>query len=134
MADRPSGGAMGFLAMAFVIVGLAGIFASYAAPVPLARAFRTEAALDRALATAGKSDAAAELAKLRPALGVDAAFVLEGPGTLEARVAEARARLMAHVTEEQAAVGARLRLMIVVATIAAAMFGIAMLGVRRRDP
>ncbi|MGH7119822.1 MAG: hypothetical protein ACREFP_12670 [Acetobacteraceae bacterium] len=134
MADRPSGGAMGFLAMAFVIVGLAGVFASYAAPVPLARALRTEAALDQVLATAGKSDQAAELAKLRPALGPHAASVLEGPGTLEARVAAARTRLMAHVTAEQAAVGARLRLLVVVATIAAALFGIAMLGVRRRDP
>lgn len=133
MAVRPSGGAIGFLAMAFVIVGLAGIFASYAAPVPLARAFRKEAALDQVLAAAGKPDEAAEFARLRPVLGT-AASVLKGPGTLEARVAAERARLMADVTAEQASVGARLRLLIIVATIAAGLFGIAMLGIGRRTP
>ncbi len=138
MADRPSGGAAGFLAMAFVIVGLAGIFATYAAPVPLARALREEAVLDQVLAAsgkaAGKADSAAELTRLRPLLGERAASVLEGPGTLEARVAAERARLTAHVEAEQAAVGARLRLLIIVATIAAGIFGLAMLGVGRRGP
>ena len=35
-----------FLAMAFVVVGLAGLFASYAVPLPLQRAIAREAALD----------------------------------------------------------------------------------------
>jgi len=134
MAGRVNGAAVGFLAMAFVIVGLAGIFATYAAPVPLARAIREEAALDQVLATAGKPDAVAEIAALRPALGASAAAVLEGPGTLEARVAKERARLLNAVTAEQAAVGARLRLLIIVATIAAGIFGLAMLGAGRRAP
>ncbi len=91
MADRPSGGAADFLAMAFAIVGLAGIFATYAAPVPLVRAIREEVVLDQVLAASGKPDRAAELARLRPALGTPAASVLEGPGTIEARPTE-RAR------------------------------------------
>lgn len=41
---------IGFLAMAFVVVGLTGILATYAAPLPLARALHLEAVLDQALA------------------------------------------------------------------------------------
>ncbi|MGH7103703.1 MAG: hypothetical protein ACREFJ_15040 [Acetobacteraceae bacterium] len=134
MARRVDGSQIGFLAMAFVIVGLAGIFATYAAPVPLARAIHKEAVLDQVLAAGVKPDAASILATLRPALGASAAAVLEGPGTLAERVANERGKLASEAMAEQAAVGARLRLIIIVATLAAALFGVAMLGVGRRGP
>jgi len=134
MPDRPNAAAAGFLAMAFVIVGLAGIFGTYAAPVPLGRALRREAVLDKVLAAAAMPDAAARLAALRPALGQGAAAVLEGSGTLEQRVARERARLQGRAAAESAAVGARLRLLIGIATLAAAIMGVAMLGLGRRAP
>ncbi|HUA78525.1 MAG TPA: hypothetical protein VMA86_12725 [Acetobacteraceae bacterium] len=136
MAGRPSGGAAGFLAMAFVIVGLAGIFATYAAPVPLSRALVREAALDQVLAAASAPDATARLAALRPALGDSADAVLSGPGTLPEgtlleRVARERTRIRAHFEREAAALATRLRLLIGVATLAAAVFGVAMIGAGR---
>ncbi len=134
MAGRPSFSAAGFLAMAFVIVGLAGIFATYAAPVPLGRALVREAALDQVLAAAAAPDAAARLAALRPALGESAAAVLSGPGTVPERVARERARVRARFEQEAAGLGARLRLLIGVATLAAAIFGLAMLGIGRPGP
>ncbi|MDA8051399.1 MAG: hypothetical protein M0002_15595 [Rhodospirillales bacterium] len=132
MAERPSGAAAGFLTMAFVIVGLAGLLATYAAPVPSARALRREAVLDRVVAAAAMPDAAAHLAALRPELGRSAAAVLAGPGTLEERVARERAILRARSEAESAALAARLRLLIGIATLAGTIIGIAMLGIGRR--
>src|SRR5665213_872457 len=53
----PNLATMGFLAVAFAMVGLIGLVASYAAPLPLERALARDAALDAVLATGG--DAAA---------------------------------------------------------------------------
>ena len=131
MAGRPSGSAAGFLAMAFVIVGLAGIFGTYAAPVPLARALVREAALDQVLLAASAPDEASRLAALRPTLGDSADAVLSGPGTLPERVARERARIRARFERQAASLASRLRLLIGVATLAAGIFGLAMLGVGR---
>jgi hypothetical protein len=117
--------------MAFVIVGLAGIFGTYAAPVPFARALVHEAALDQVLIAATAPDQAARLAALRPALGESAEAVLSGPGTLPERVARERARITASFERQAASLGTRLRLLIGVATLAAGIFGLAMLGVGR---
>ena len=55
-ADAPPGktnfNLLAFVAMAFAIVGLIGIFATYAAPLPLERAVARETALDAVLAAA----------------------------------------------------------------------------------
>ncbi|HWA81238.1 MAG TPA: hypothetical protein VG848_13140, partial [Acetobacteraceae bacterium] len=126
MAGRPSGSAAGFLAMAFVIVGLAGIFGTYAAPVPLGRALVREAALDQALLAASAPDEASRLAALRPALGDSADAVLSGPGTLPERVARERARIRQEFERQAAKLATRLRLLIGVATLAAGLFGLAM--------
>lgn len=134
VTGRPSFSAAGFLAMAFVIVGLAGIFSTYAAPVPLNRALIQEAALDQALATAAAPDGTTRLEALRPALGNSAAAVLSGPGTLPERVARERARIRAHFEQQAATIGTRLRLLIGVVTLAAAVFGLAILGVGRPGP
>jgi hypothetical protein len=117
--------------MAFAIVGLAGIFGTYAAPVPLGRALAREAMLDQVLAAATAPDEAARLAALRPALGDSAASVLSGPGSLPERVARERARVRARFAQQAAGLGARLRLLIGAATLAAVIFGLAMLGIGR---
>jgi hypothetical protein len=120
--------------MAFAIVGLAGIFGTYAAPVPFGRALAREAVLDRVLAAASAPDEATRLATLRPALGESAGAVLSGPGTLAERVARERERVRARYARQAADLGARLRLLIGVVTFAAALFGLAMLGVGRGEP
>ena len=45
--------------MTFVVVGLTGLFATFAAPLPLQRALLREAALDEALAEYGCGSAVA---------------------------------------------------------------------------
>jgi hypothetical protein len=127
-----SGTWMAFLAMTFVVVGLTGFFASYAAPLPLERALARDAALDDALATGGEHDA---LERLRPQLDDSAASVIDGTGPLAARVASARTAMHAELLGEAAAVGNRLRMMIVVVTLLAAVFGAVIVGaVSRNQP
>jgi hypothetical protein len=122
-----------FLAMSFLIVGLVGGFALYGAPVPLQRALAVGATLDAVLVAGESPDAPAKLAALRPALGDDAGAVLDGPGTLADRVAHARAAVREQAEQEEAAVTARVRLMLVVVTLMAALFGIGVMGLARRS-
>lgn len=119
---------IGFMAMAFAVVGLAGIFATYAAPIPLERALAREAVLDHALTTAGAPDPAAALAALRPELADSAAAVIDGAGPLAARVAAERVAMRARLQADSAALGSRLRWMIGVGAATAALFGAALLG------
>jgi len=130
---RPSGGATwaAFLAMTFVIVGLTGIFATYAAPLPLQRALARDAALDRLLAA---PDPARALEELRPELGDSADALANGPGDMATRVAVERQAMRARLATEAAEVGFRLRVMIGVFTFAGVLFGIAVLSIVRRAP
>ncbi len=121
---------MAFLAMTFVVVGLTGLFASYAAPLPLERALARDAALDQALATGGQHDL---LDKLRPELDDSAAAVIDGTGPLDARVAAARTAMHAALLHEADSLGERLRMMIMVVTILAAIFGAVILGAASRS-
>ena len=49
MGQGTSGGWIAFAAMAFIVAGLAGVFATYALPIPMERGFAVDAALDEAL-------------------------------------------------------------------------------------
>ena len=126
---RRSAGVMAFLAMSYVIVGLVGIFASFAAPLPLERALAREAALDAALATGGDG---ATLAALAPRLG-DSAPALRGAdaaslaGLVQAERQAARARFLA----EAHGTAFRIRLVIALITLSAAGFGLALAGAGR---
>jgi hypothetical protein len=133
-SSRGSGGGAwsAFLAAAFAVVGLTGIFATYAAPLPLERAIAREAALDQALAAGQSADAAAALQRLRPELGDSADAVISGPGTLAERVARERVAMRARLSTEAEEVGLRLRVMIGVFAFAGALFGIALLSIVRR--
>jgi hypothetical protein len=120
---------MGFLAMTFAVVGLTGVFASYAAPLPLERALQRETAFDDALAPElTETDRAA----LRSRLGEDAATVLDGAGPLAPRVQAARVAARARFAAESDAVGTRLRLLLVVVTLAAGLFGVALVNIASR--
>ena len=122
---RNSGTWMAFLAMTFGVVGLVGLFASYAAPIPLERALARDATMDEALA-AGDSKPALE--PLRERLDDSAALVIDGPGALPARVSLARAAMHAAFLTETKQTGTRLRLMILVVTVVGAVFGMVLLG------
>jgi len=118
--------------MAFVIVGLAGLFASYAVPLPLERAVAREQALDAALAAAHGADPAAALEALRPQLGESAAALLPPAGDMDARIAAERLAMRARLLAEAASVAARTRFLLAVVTLMAAVFGIAILHMARR--
>ena len=109
--------------MAIALVGLIGIFSTYATAIPYQRGLREEAALDQALATAGRADQRAYLESLRPALADQADQVISGRGPLPARVAAARTELLSRVGDSAMALGARMRLFIAVFTIMAAALG-----------
>jgi hypothetical protein len=133
--DKPGGvGAtwMAGLAMAFVIVGLTGLFASFATPLPLERALAREAALDDALTAAKGADAAAAIEALRPRLDDSAAALLPVGGDMAARIAAERIAMRARFQLEADTVVTRLRWLICVITVMAAAFGIAVLHIGRR--
>lgn len=121
-----------FLAMCFLVVGLVGGFALYAAPVPLQRALARGTVLDQAL-LAGEAPGAAGLAALRPALGASADAVLHGPGTIVERVVRERMAVTKEAEAEEAALIRRIRLMLVVITVMAGLFGIGVMGLARRS-
>ena len=113
-----------FLLCCFAVVGLMGLFASYAAPLPYERAELRDAVLDRALA-AGDNKAALE--PLRDQLDDSAATVIDGTGPLPGRIAAARAAMRETMRTDAAAIGSRLRLELGVITVVAGAFGAAML-------
>ncbi len=122
---------MAFLAMTFAVVGMVGLFASYAAPIPLERALARDATLDEALAA---GDSKARLEPLRDRLDDSAALVIDGAGPLVDRVAMARAAMHAALLQDAAETGTRLRLMISVVTVLGAVFGAVILGAMARSP
>ncbi len=126
--QRNNGTWMAFLAMTFVVVGMTGLFASFAAPLPLERAMARDAALDEALLSGGNP---AVLSGLRERLDDSAAAVIDGTGPIEARVTTARTAMRAELLHESDVVGARLRLMLLVITVVAAIFGAVIVGASR---
>jgi hypothetical protein len=116
------------MAMTFVVVGLTGLFASFAAPLPLQRAMARDAALDEALASGGKPEV---LAGLRDRLDDSAPVVIDGTGPIEARVNTARAAMRAELLHDSDAVGERLRWMVVIVTVEGAIFGAVVVGASR---
>ncbi|WP_158743398.1 hypothetical protein [Acidisphaera sp. L21] len=128
---RNTGTWMAFLAMTFAVVGLVGLFGSYAAPIPLERAMARDATLDEVLATGDNKPA---LEALRDRLDDSAAVVIDGTAPLAERVATARAAMHTALLHESEASGKNLRLMIIVVTLVAALFGLIILGAVGRSP
>lgn len=133
---RPGAGNGGawaaFLVCAFLAVGLAGLFASYAAPLPLDRAMAREQALDDALAATRGTDPAAAIEALRSRLGESAEALLPVGGDMAARIARARLDMRIRFAQEAAVVAERTRWLISVVTVMAAAFGVAVLRIGRR--
>lgn len=123
----------GFLTCAFAAVGLAGLFASYAAPLPLDRAMAREAALDDALVASRRQDAVAAIEALRPRLDESASRLLPVGGDMAARIADARREMRQQLAKEATVVAERTRWLICVVTVMAAAFGVAVLRIGRRN-
>ena len=118
----------GFLVMAFVVLGLCGLFSTYAAQLPYQRALYAEARLD---AARHAPDTAARLARLRDALGEDGAGAFDGSGDLDQQIDHAHDVLMQHFRQQGEDIALRLRIVLVVFTAAAALFGIMVVSVLR---
>jgi hypothetical protein len=123
-----------FLVMLFAVVGLCGLFASYATSIPLERGLARSALLDQVLADAAAPDAKARLERLRTRLDSLAPAVLDGSGELVGRVKAARAVVEDEQRREVASLGFRVRLMLGVVTTLAAVLGVGILGLARRTP
>jgi hypothetical protein len=117
---RPSLAWTAFLVIAFGIVGLTGLFATVATPLPLERALLRDAALDEALQA---PDAAAAVAALRDRLGESAEAIAHGRGDFGTRIQVERAAMRDRFLAEADATASRLRLLITIVTLAAAGFG-----------
>lgn len=132
-ATRDIGGAwIAFLVMAFAAVGLMGLFATYAGPLPLERALAREATLDAALAAAHGPNPQAALAALRPALDDSAEAVLPWRPDIDRRIARERLAMRARFTADSAVLAVRLRWLVCLVTAMAAAFGVAVLHASRR--
>jgi CHASE3 domain sensor protein len=112
---------IGFLAMAFAIVGLAGLFASYALPVALDRAIVQTAQLE----DGGDSPQARIIAALGEA---GAKPILQAQDSDSAKLQAAARAILRQAAAEQDATALRLRWLIVVVSIMGALFGAAVLG------
>ncbi len=132
----------GFLVMAFVILGLCGLFATYAAQLPYQRELFAENKLD-AMTTA--PDAADRLDRLRDTLGDDGAGAFpatggsqspssQSPSSQVQRIETARHVLRKHFQDQAADIALRLRIVIAVFTGGSALFGIMVLSILRRAP
>jgi hypothetical protein len=129
---KPNYSLIGFLAMAFAVVGLAGIMATYTVPVPLARAMAREAALDDALAALSSPNPREALEALRPRLADSVDAVLPLRDGAVGRVATERVAMRARLSAESAELGVKLRWMVVVLTLMALGFSTMLMQAARR--
>lgn len=127
---RVSPGRIGLMLTAFLMLGLIGVFATYAGPIPAMRGVIAERALARAAASGDRAAIRAAFAAARPLLGVSAQKSLDalpatrdGAGRAASLLAEGSARA-------SALIGFRLRLLIAVMGVLCALFGVALLGIR----
>ena len=123
---------VGFLAMCFVIVGLVGLFASYAAPLPLERALAREKTLDDVEAALGSPDPQAAIAKLKDRLDDSAAALIPLPADARAAIQAERVAMRARFLAESDAANTRMRWLIIIVTTMSAIFGTAITGFGRR--
>ncbi len=124
----------GFLMTAFAAVGLVGLFASFAAPLPLQREIMREATLDRVLSS--PPGPAAALADLQLDLDDSAPALFNADGTLKpdaaALVPAERTAMRARFAHEESAVAVRARWLVCIITLMASVFGIVIMGASRR--
>lgn len=123
----------GFLLVAVGTVGLTGLFATYAARLPIERALHRIEVLDQARAALDRPDAAAALEGMRAAMGESAAALLPPSGDMAARIAAERAAAMARFKLQDEVVAQRLRWLVGVITLAGGAFACGIMGLAARS-
>jgi hypothetical protein len=116
-----------FLALTFAVVGMTGMFATFAAPIAMQRAVLRDEALDAARLALKSANPAAALEALRPRLDDSAAALLPIGGDMEARIAAERLAMHARLQIDHDATALRLRWLMAVITLGSAGFGMAIL-------
>ncbi len=136
--NKPDSSWFVFLAIAFAVVGLTGMFGTFAAPVALQRAVLRDEVLEEARAALAKPDAAARIEAMRARLDDSAEALLPFGGDMEARIAAERTAMHARLRLDGDATTRRLRWLIGAVTIMAGIFGMMVLGAaggqKRRNP
>ncbi len=116
-----------FLALTFAVVGMTGLFVTFAAPIALQRAVLRDEVLDAALAALAAPDPARALEALRPRLDDSAAALLPIGGDMEARIAGERVAMHGRFMLDHEATARRLRWLMAVVTLGSGGFGLAIL-------
>ncbi len=130
MSNRAS--LVGFLAMCFIITGLVGLFASYAAPLPLERAIAREKTLDEAEAALTSPDPQAAIAALKDRLDDSAKALIPLPANAHAAIQAERVAMRARFLADSEEANTRMHWLIIVVTVMSAIFGTAITGMGRR--
>ena len=122
-----------FLAVAFAVIGLTGMFATFAAPIAYQRAWQREQVLNEAQAALAAPNAADLIAALRPRLDDSAAALLPVGGDMPARIAAERLAMRARFEIDAKATMTRLRWLVAVVSLGAAGFGAIIMGAAIRS-
>ncbi|WP_072572539.1 hypothetical protein [Granulibacter bethesdensis] len=139
MAHRINSTQSAFLIACFAVTGLTGLMATYALPVPFEAAVEKETVLEHAAAglTSGNQPLTEQIlhdSALRSILGKKADAIISAPPQEAAEaLLQERDAIRSHALGETQAVARRMRLLVVVATAAAALFGIILSGLRSRQ-
>ena len=115
---------MMFAALAVMVIGLTGIFSTYATPLPLERAMAREAALD---AVAADPSLLASPA-MRQTLDDSAPALAGPPDGMAQRIAAERVAMRKRFSDEAAAVATRLRWLISMVTLMGGLFVVLIVG------
>ena len=121
-----------FLVMCFAVVGLVGVFGTFASALPLRRELAREATLDEAAAALRGPDPAKAIAALKPRLDDSAPALMPMPADPVAAIAAERVAMRARFLAEAEATQYRMQLMILIVAAMAAVFGSAILAFGRR--
>ncbi len=131
--QRPDSTWFAFLVMTVAVVGLTGIFATYAGPIPLQRALQRDAALNEARAALSGPEPQAALDRLRPRLGDSAAALLPIGGDMSARIEAERLAMHTRLAADAADTATRLRWLLGVVTSMSALFAACILGIAAKS-
>ncbi|KDM67207.1 hypothetical protein [Acidiphilium sp. JA12-A1] len=136
MAERMriSAQRIGLMLTAFLMITLIGVFATFAAPIPAMRGVLAERAIASAAATGDPAAMKSALAEARPLLGVTAQKTLATLTPDRAGLARAASLVAADTKLASGLVSYRLRLLVIVIGVLAALFGIALLGIGESRP
>src|SRR5258708_3878600 len=101
-----------FLVMCFAVVGLVGVFGTFAAGLPMRRELAREATLDEAVQALSGPNPQTVLESLRPRLDDSAPALFPLPADPDAAIAAERLAMRARFLAEAEAITARMQMMI----------------------